>query len=87
MELFQEFPLGCCFLCGCSDLGWVHNIEMSSFFCLFFSRKTSPEHISGDAEGVESRVSLQETCASGSLNGKLFSQEGKIAPDWCKGCH
>ncbi|RMB99009.1 hypothetical protein DUI87_24555 [Hirundo rustica rustica] len=44
-------------------------------------RKTSPEHIPdipGDAEGVESRVRLQETGASGSLNGKLFSQEGQI---------
>lgn len=40
--------------------------------CLFlFSRKTSPEQIPGDAEGAESRVRLQETSASGSLNGKL----------------
>lgn len=52
--------------------------------CLFFSRKTSPDHIPGDAEGAESRVRLQEAHASGSLNGKLVSQEGKIAPDWCK---
>lgn len=70
------------FYAGCSDLGWIHNMD---FF--FFPRKTSPEHIPGDAEGVEGRNRLQETCASGSLNGKLFSQEGKIAPDWCKGCH
>ncbi|XP_057888194.1 uncharacterized protein LOC131088286 [Melospiza georgiana] len=41
-------------------------------------RKTSPEHIPGDTEGVESSVRLQETHASGSLNGKLFSQEGQI---------
>ncbi|OWK57823.1 3-oxoacyl-[acyl-carrier-protein] reductase FabG [Lonchura striata] len=41
-------------------------------------RKTSSEDIPGDAEGAESRVRLQETCASGSLNGKLFNQEGQI---------
>ncbi|XP_054137169.1 uncharacterized protein LOC128939939 [Melozone crissalis] len=41
-------------------------------------RKTSPEHIPGDTEGVESSVRLQETRASGSLNGKWFSQEGQI---------
>ncbi|XP_066414454.1 uncharacterized protein [Molothrus aeneus] len=35
-------------------------------------RKTSPEHIPGDAEGVESSVRLQETHASGSLNGEIF---------------
>ncbi|KAL9838663.1 D-threitol dehydrogenase-like isoform 2-T2 [Geothlypis trichas] len=35
-------------------------------------RKTSPEHIPGDTEGVESSVRLQETCASGSLNGQIF---------------
>lgn len=70
------------FYAGCSDFGCYHNTEVS-----FFSRKTSPEQIPGDAEGVESRVGLQETCASGSLNGKLLSQEGKNVPDWCKGCH
>lgn len=70
------------FYAGHSDFGCYHNIEIS-----FFSRKTSPEHIPEDVEGVESRVGLEETRASGSLNGKLFNQEGKIAPDWCKICH
>lgn len=68
------------FYAGCSDLGWIHNME---FIFILFSRKTSPEHIPGDAEGVESRIRLKETCASGSLNGKLFNQEGKIAPVCC----
>uniref|UniRef100_A0A8C3UDC4 Uncharacterized protein n=1 Tax=Catharus ustulatus TaxID=91951 RepID=A0A8C3UDC4_CATUS len=35
-------------------------------------RKTSPEQIPGDAEGAESRVRLQETSASGSLNGQIL---------------
>ncbi|KAK4814973.1 hypothetical protein QYF61_007878 [Mycteria americana] len=48
-------------------------------------RKTSPDHSPGDAGGTETRVRLQEKCASGSLNGKLVNQEDKIAPDWCKG--
>uniref|UniRef100_U3KG27 D-arabinitol 2-dehydrogenase [ribulose-forming] n=1 Tax=Ficedula albicollis TaxID=59894 RepID=U3KG27_FICAL len=35
-------------------------------------RKTSPEHIPGDAEGAESTVRLQETRASDSLNGQIL---------------
>lgn len=58
------------FYAGCSDFGCYHHIEF--FFIIFlFSRKTSPEHIPGDTEGAESRARLQETSASGSLNGKL----------------
>ncbi|KAJ7397965.1 hypothetical protein BTVI_130574 [Pitangus sulphuratus] len=47
-------------------------------------RKTSPDHVPGDAEGAGSRVRLQEGRASGSLNGKLVNGEDKIAPDWCQ---
>ncbi|XP_041317931.1 uncharacterized protein LOC121350570 [Pyrgilauda ruficollis] len=43
-------------------------------------RKTSPKPIPEDTEGGESRVRLQETHASGSLNGKLFGQEEEL-PD------
>ncbi|XP_017690626.1 PREDICTED: uncharacterized protein LOC108507288 [Lepidothrix coronata] len=35
-------------------------------------RKTSPDHIPGDAEGAGSRVRLQEARTSGSLNGQIF---------------
>ncbi|XP_050169234.1 uncharacterized protein LOC126638945 [Myiozetetes cayanensis] len=35
-------------------------------------RKTSPDHVPGDAEGAGSRVRLQEGRASGSLNGQIF---------------
>ncbi|KAL2299955.1 hypothetical protein Nmel_012811, partial [Mimus melanotis] len=41
-------------------------------------RKTSPEHMPGDAEGAESRVRLQDTHASGSLNGKSCLSTGQI---------
>lgn len=54
---------------------------------LSFSRKTSPDHGPGDTGGTETRVRLQEEHAPDSLNGKLANQEGKIAPDWCKGHH
>ncbi|XP_027556605.1 uncharacterized protein LOC113976048 [Neopelma chrysocephalum] len=35
-------------------------------------RKTSPDHVPGDAEGAGSRVKLQEARTSGSLNGQIF---------------
>lgn len=71
MELFQEFPLSCCFLCWMLRFWLLSSYWIFFYYFFLFSRKTSPEHIPGDTEGAESRARLQETSASGSLNGKL----------------
>lgn len=69
--------------------GFMKDTEILGFVIMSkftsFPRKISPDHGPGNAGGTGTRVKLQEERASGSLNGKLINQEGKIALDWCKG--